>query len=52
MEYCCRTCEAWYTDERIQRKYGEGEGHCSEREEITFCEKHNCMLYKQKEEEK
>jgi len=46
----CLTCEDWYTNEYIQKHYGEGEGRCKVLNDITFCDKHNCMFHKEREE--
>lgn len=52
---CCCTCEHWEYDDSLRSKalenrYGEGHAYCSYRNEITFCDKHNCIAYSPKSE--
>ncbi|MEE3344384.1 MAG: hypothetical protein VZS44_09860 [Bacilli bacterium] len=44
----CYRCKYWSINEYTQKKYGEGNGMCAIRKEITFCDKHNCILFNDK----
>ena len=45
---CCSNCKHWYTNDSIKHIYDEGEGRCTLRGELTFCDKHNCAEFSPK----
>lgn len=38
-------CKKWQTNDRIQNKYGEGEGICEVLNDVTFCDKTACLCF-------
>ena len=45
----CYKCKYWITSERIQEKYGEGEGRCQQSDEVFFCDRRICMMFEEKD---
>ena len=41
----CGLCDHWSTNDYIQTVNGEGTGRCALKNEITFCDKHNCIAF-------
>ena len=41
----CFNCKHWETNDHIMRSEGEGCGRCKQTYEITFCDKHNCIMH-------
>lgn len=47
-EYCYQ-CKYWITSERLQEKYGEGEGRCQQFDEVFFCDRRICGMFEEKD---
>lgn len=44
----CYKCLYFKVNDYVTKIYGEGNGACSERNEVVFCTKHNCPWFKSK----